>query len=203
MGQLQQQHQTTVLECHDDDDNPDRSVRENCSSSGSRTGWLSRSKRRKTKCSISQRDQELNTTTTFSPRSSSNSYCCLSCCYTVVSGFYKRVGRCMFVACFPVLHCFGLEECRHRHQPKHFSWNSIGHTLPRLFFFLCVKNILDSETKLSVIRVQILHIFFFYHNPLRLNFLCWNFLCWNLSASGLLFSFLARSIDRLFGFAVD
>ncbi|KAJ4720238.1 hypothetical protein OWV82_008100 [Melia azedarach] len=42
------------------------------------------------------------------------------CCYAVSSAF-RGVGRCMFVSCYPVVRCFGLDDCRHQHHHhKHF-----------------------------------------------------------------------------------
>lgn len=41
-----------------------------------------------------------------------------------VSSIFRGIGRCMFVTCFPVIQCFGLDECRHHHHHhphKHFS----------------------------------------------------------------------------------
>lgn len=38
-----------------------------------------------------------------------------------VSSIFRGIGRCMFVTCFPVIQCFGLDECRHHHPHKHFS----------------------------------------------------------------------------------
>lgn len=36
---------------------------------------------------------------------------------------FRGMRRCMFVSCFPVIQCLGVDECRHHHheQPKRFS----------------------------------------------------------------------------------
>ncbi|KAE9604101.1 hypothetical protein Lalb_Chr11g0067761 [Lupinus albus] len=47
--------------------------------------------------------------------------CCCYPCY-VASFMLKGIGRCMFVTCYPVLQCFGLDEHRHCHHIKHFDW---------------------------------------------------------------------------------
>lgn len=50
--------------------------------------------------------------------------CCCCPCYLVTS-LLRGIGRCLFVSCYPVLQCFGLDECRHRHHHhhhSHFSW---------------------------------------------------------------------------------
>ncbi|KAK7317033.1 hypothetical protein RJT34_00928 [Clitoria ternatea] len=50
-------------------------------------------------------------------------YCCCPC--SVASCMFRGIGRCMFVSCYPVVQCFGLDEHRHRHhhhQGKHFDW---------------------------------------------------------------------------------
>ncbi|KQK08842.1 hypothetical protein BRADI_2g44250v3 [Brachypodium distachyon] len=36
-------------------------------------------------------------------------------CY-VFSSFIRGIGRCLFVACYPVIQCCGLDECRHHHN---------------------------------------------------------------------------------------
>ncbi|KAK4351232.1 hypothetical protein RND71_030545 [Anisodus tanguticus] len=41
--------------------------------------------------------------------------CCCCPCY-VVSSTVSMLKRCLFVACFPVLQCFGLDEHRHQHH---------------------------------------------------------------------------------------
>lgn len=53
-----------------------------------------------------------------------------ACHCFAVSSIFRGIGRCMFVTCFPVMRCFGLDECRHRHHHHHhhrrhfheFSW---------------------------------------------------------------------------------
>lgn len=43
-------------------------------------------------------------------------------CYAVASAF-RGVGRCMYVGCFPIVRCLGLDDCRHHHHHhKHFHW---------------------------------------------------------------------------------
>lgn len=40
------------------------------------------------------------------------------------ASIFRGMRRCMFVSCFPVMQCFGVDECRHHHRhdhPKHFS----------------------------------------------------------------------------------
>ncbi|KMT17440.1 hypothetical protein BVRB_2g038920 [Beta vulgaris subsp. vulgaris] len=32
----------------------------------------------------------------------------------------RFIGRCLFVACFPLIRCFGWDECRHQHHQQHF-----------------------------------------------------------------------------------
>lgn len=42
--------------------------------------------------------------------------------YAVASAF-RGVGRCMYVGCFPIVRCLGLDDCRHHHHHhKHFHW---------------------------------------------------------------------------------
>ncbi|PRQ59635.1 hypothetical protein RchiOBHm_Chr1g0372361 [Rosa chinensis] len=41
------------------------------------------------------------------------------CHCPAVSSIFRRIGRCMFVTCFPVIQCFGLDECRHHHHHHH------------------------------------------------------------------------------------
>ncbi|KAL4189978.1 hypothetical protein AMTRI_Chr08g168190 [Amborella trichopoda] len=40
--------------------------------------------------------------------------CCCPC--FMISYFFRGLGRCIFVACYPILQCFGLDECRHHHH---------------------------------------------------------------------------------------
>ncbi|PON50212.1 hypothetical protein TorRG33x02_315370 [Trema orientale] len=52
--------------------------------------------------------------------SSSSSSCCPR---LMMSSMVRGIGRCVFVTCFPVIQCFGLDEHRHRrhhHHHKHF-----------------------------------------------------------------------------------
>lgn len=43
----------------------------------------------------------------------------------VASSIFRRMGRCMFVTCYPVIQCFGCDDHRHRrHHHKHFFWKS-------------------------------------------------------------------------------
>ncbi|ONI03976.1 hypothetical protein PRUPE_6G294500 [Prunus persica] len=44
--------------------------------------------------------------------------CCCCPCY-LVSSTFRRIGRCIFAACFPLLQCFGLDNCRHHHHHHH------------------------------------------------------------------------------------
>ncbi|MQM05111.1 hypothetical protein Taro_037918 [Colocasia esculenta] len=49
--------------------------------------------------------------------------CCCNPC-NLVASLFRRVGRCLFVACYPVLQCSGLDESRHHHHDhlhRHFS----------------------------------------------------------------------------------
>ncbi|KAG2620144.1 hypothetical protein PVAP13_3NG150900 [Panicum virgatum] len=44
-----------------------------------------------------------------------------SCCPCYVIGSVVRgIGRCLFVACYPMIQCCGLDECRHHHT-SHLS----------------------------------------------------------------------------------
>ncbi|KAF8720142.1 hypothetical protein HU200_024925 [Digitaria exilis] len=46
-----------------------------------------------------------------------------SCCPSYLLGSVVRgIGRCLFVACYPMIQCCGLDECRHHHtsQLRHF-----------------------------------------------------------------------------------
>ncbi|GLT88531.1 hypothetical protein SLE2022_065510 [Rubroshorea leprosula] len=48
---------------------------------------------------------------------------CLSSCWpgVRVRSAIRGLGRCLFVCCYPVMQCFGWDECRHRHHyPRHF-----------------------------------------------------------------------------------
>lgn len=47
-----------------------------------------------------------------------------SCCCLAVSSVFRLEGRCMIVACYPVLQCFRLDDHRHQHQPRHFKWRN-------------------------------------------------------------------------------
>ncbi|KAI4306964.1 hypothetical protein L6164_030199 [Bauhinia variegata] len=49
-------------------------------------------------------------------------YCC--CPVHAMSSMFRGIGRCMFVSCYPVLRCTGLDDYRHRHHDhhKHFDW---------------------------------------------------------------------------------
>lgn len=41
----------------------------------------------------------------------------------VASSLFRGIRRCVFVACFPLIHCLGCDEYRHRHHHhKHFFW---------------------------------------------------------------------------------
>ncbi|KAK3139086.1 hypothetical protein QOZ80_5AG0377560 [Eleusine coracana subsp. coracana] len=42
-----------------------------------------------------------------------------SCCPCYVLGsVFRGIGRCLFVACYPVIQCCGLDECRHHHNTR-------------------------------------------------------------------------------------
>ncbi|PON34943.1 hypothetical protein PanWU01x14_340010 [Parasponia andersonii] len=46
-----------------------------------------------------------------------------SCPRLMMSSMVRGIGRCVFVTCYPVIRCFGLDEHRHRrhhHHHKHF-----------------------------------------------------------------------------------
>ncbi|AQK85001.1 hypothetical protein ZEAMMB73_Zm00001d037857 [Zea mays] len=47
----------------------------------------------------------------------------LACCpcYYVLGSVARGVARCLFVACYPVIQCCGLDECRHHHHASNFS----------------------------------------------------------------------------------
>lgn len=48
-----------------------------------------------------------------------------ACCCFMFSHAIRGIGRCLFVACYPALHCCGLDEHRHRHSEhhhRHFQW---------------------------------------------------------------------------------
>lgn len=47
--------------------------------------------------------------------------CCCCPCY-MISYMFRGIGRCMFVCCYPILQCFGLDEWRHQHQQRRFHW---------------------------------------------------------------------------------
>ncbi|GKU98266.1 hypothetical protein SLEP1_g11290 [Rubroshorea leprosula] len=32
------------------------------------------------------------------------------------SSAFRGLGRCLFVSCYPVVQCFGWDDCRHRHH---------------------------------------------------------------------------------------
>ncbi|KAJ6697021.1 hypothetical protein OIU85_003388 [Salix viminalis] len=56
-------------------------------------------------------------------RSYGNPECMASrCCPCfAVSSITRRIGRCLFVSCYPVMHCFRLDDHRHQHDHhKHF-----------------------------------------------------------------------------------
>lgn len=55
-----------------------------------------------------------------------------------VSSAFRGVGRCMYVGCFPIVRCLGLDDCRHHHH-KHFHWewtNFVAYML-LAFSYLC------------------------------------------------------------------
>ncbi|TYI31461.1 hypothetical protein ES332_A05G452900v1 [Gossypium tomentosum] len=37
-------------------------------------------------------------------------------CVRVGGSALRGFGRCLFVSCYPLLQCFGLDDCRHRHH---------------------------------------------------------------------------------------
>ncbi|KAI3427809.1 uncharacterized protein J3R85_009032 [Psidium guajava] len=44
-----------------------------------------------------------------------------SCCPCLAFSFVARgFGRCLFVTCYPAIQCFGWDEGRHHHHPRHF-----------------------------------------------------------------------------------
>ncbi|EOY04446.1 Uncharacterized protein TCM_019693 isoform 3, partial [Theobroma cacao] len=48
--------------------------------------------------------------------------CCCCPCF-IMSSIFRGLGRCIFVACYPVLHCFGFDDDwahRHHHRHRHF-----------------------------------------------------------------------------------
>ncbi|CAL0305341.1 unnamed protein product [Lupinus luteus] len=47
--------------------------------------------------------------------------CCCYPCYAA-SSMFRGIGRCMFVTCYPVVQCLGLDQHRHHHHGKHFDW---------------------------------------------------------------------------------
>ncbi|CAL0319615.1 unnamed protein product [Lupinus luteus] len=47
-------------------------------------------------------------------------FCCCPC--DAASCMFRGIGRCMFVSCYPIVQCFGLDEHRHHHHDKHFDW---------------------------------------------------------------------------------
>lgn len=50
---------------------------------------------------------------------------CCRCPCRAASCMFRGIGRCMFVTCYPVVQCLGLDEHRHRHHHhhgKHFDW---------------------------------------------------------------------------------
>ncbi|KAH7677691.1 hypothetical protein IHE45_07G099900 [Dioscorea alata] len=46
--------------------------------------------------------------------------CCCCPCY-LVSSVFRMFGRCAFVACYPILQCFGLDDYRHHHHNHHHT----------------------------------------------------------------------------------
>ena len=48
---------------------------------------------------------------------------CCRCPCRAATCMFRGIGRCMFVTCYPVVQCLGLDEHRHRHHHcKHFDW---------------------------------------------------------------------------------
>lgn len=67
--------------------------------------------------------------------------CCCCPCMSVSSAF-RLMGRCLFVACYPVLQCFRWDDHRHHHHHhKHFYW----------FYFLFISTFIQLEF-LSLVR---------------------------------------------------
>ncbi|KAJ4971519.1 hypothetical protein NE237_004618 [Protea cynaroides] len=46
-------------------------------------------------------------------------WCCCCPCF-LISSLFRRLGRCAFVACYPILQCFGCDDYRHHHHYRHF-----------------------------------------------------------------------------------
>ncbi|KAK1270682.1 hypothetical protein QJS04_geneDACA005823 [Acorus gramineus] len=46
--------------------------------------------------------------------------CCCCPCF-LISNIFSMIGRCFFVACYPFIRCFGLDEHRHHHHHSHFN----------------------------------------------------------------------------------
>lgn len=58
---------------------------------------------------------------------------------TRVSTMFRGVGRCLFVSCYPIIQCFGWDDCRHHHHHRHFWILRSSHSDPirsPLFLFL-------------------------------------------------------------------
>ena len=54
-----------------------------------------------------------------------------SCCcpFFWVSATFRGIGRCMFVSCYPIIQCFGWDDCRHHHH-RHFWIYQFKHSDP-------------------------------------------------------------------------
>ncbi|WRX11466.1 hypothetical protein QQP08_003953 [Theobroma cacao] len=47
--------------------------------------------------------------------------CCHCPCVRVTASAFRGLGRCLFVSCYPVMQCFGWDDCRHHHHHhRHF-----------------------------------------------------------------------------------
>ncbi|KAK9124752.1 hypothetical protein Sjap_014354 [Stephania japonica] len=57
--------------------------------------------------------------------------CCCCPCF-IVSSIFRGIGRCVFVACYPLLQCFGLDDYRRHHHHLHHSLVYL--TRPAIFF---------------------------------------------------------------------
>lgn len=94
---------------------------------------------------------------------------CCRCPCRAASCMFRGIGRCMFVTCYPVVQCLGLDEHRHRHhrhQGKHFDWwhHKINGFIFKLdFCFGVIQERLRRMNKMALILTFVL----------SLCFLCW------------------------------
>lgn len=61
--------------------------------------------------------------------------CCCCPCF-MVSSIFTGIRRCIFVACYPLLRCFGLDDSSHHHHRhhSHFHWTHLRFSIQFLSF---------------------------------------------------------------------